>query len=676
MADHSSVQEAETAAANKAREIAEAAIRLTLQKQQQQRPEDTKLYKDFYRAYRDKGVDDKTAKSAAADMAAGFGAKDSEAVRQAEAQVVQRAQQAQEYRTVVKTAADRSKPMAERRQALDRTDQLETQLGIKGQTAEAKAQVINQLDAPAKQIEAAPKDNPVAKAALLLDQQKAYEKEGASPKTAKAASREVVDQALGAADGAAVKQAHQEIRQHQLLKEMYQGVYEKNGVSPELAAKAADQLARGNGANRSKAVRQAHAQALSEVKQAQNTSPEQSSQSTESKPVVNRSPEASQQASPQPTPQIQAEQSAPKPEAQQQTTEASSVQSTPSNEATTAQSESLWQQHSPTEQGKQLRPEVNYEDNAVLNDAHFAYNALSTGATTAEVKDSILRNSPEANSMEAQKASNYADRVISRAEQARDQTTAPTKATVAQPQPSATALQSPTPAAVSPQSEQPQVAQPKLDSKAIYNQFSESKASGVFATMAKKDVRTNDMAIASRALEAGYSPVEVKAVIAQNSPHAKSLRGPDTYGARTVEKAQATDSFSKQAPDVIWKQTQASSGQTNKTDKAIVHSALKAGYNPEHIGKAISKNSPTAQQSADASQYGKGVVKEVQEEIKEEKQSNQSGKKAEKGQATDQKREKSASKKVAQSKQTKPSTKNITGKRKVRSKSKGQGMEM
>ena len=165
MSDHSSVQEAETAAAGKTRELTEAAIRLLLQQRaklaqdnnkQPPAPTDkhTGLFEDFYQAYRDRGVDRETAKAAAADAALGLGSKDSGMMQQAEAQIARKAQQAEQYRTAVNTAANESNPTNVRLQAARESKDLETGLGIADKTPEEKAKTINQFKPKARTQEA------------------------------------------------------------------------------------------------------------------------------------------------------------------------------------------------------------------------------------------------------------------------------------------------------------------------------------------------------------------------------------------------------------------------------------------------------------------------------------------------------------------------------------------
>lgn len=644
MSDHSSVQEAETAAAGKVREMSEAAIRLLLRQRQQstaenkqstaenkqstaenkqpQAPTDkhTKLFDDFYQAYRDRGVDRETAKAAAADAALGLGSQDSGMMQQAEAQIVKKAQQAEQYRTAVNTAANESNPVNVRLQAARESKDLETGLGITGKTPTEKAETINQYEpeARAQEAQASVQLEPTqsmtgtsqtAREALRQDYQNGYEQQGARPETAKAASHEVVNQAAGASDGPAVAQAHQEIRQHQVLKDMYQGVFEKNGVSPEVASQAADQMARGNGAAQSPEVRKAHDQALANIGKAQQISTAPAQQPAVEKNGANQSPEARQVASPIPT---NAPQSAPStevakpiPKAQRnQASRTQPVQSKPTPkverpiQAAAAQfSDSLWQRHSPTEQGTGTSG-VDYKSKPELGDKRFAYNALSAGASKADIQQSIIHNSPEAGKSANPKQ--YADQTISEVAQrlsaalgqqlqTRPATTmqsgaAEQKATgqakPVKPQPSRVAVRSsqlqvstsnrdaveqnassqkPATAQSQPVAEvtQPAALEQRLTSKEIYSKFSEAEGTGVFARMSKKNARVNDLAVAQKAIAAGIDINDIEAAIAENSPHAQTLRGADIYAKRTVGKAQ-------KVPGRDLKETQADQGQKSE----------------------------------------------------------------------------------------------------------------
>ena len=271
MSDHRAVQETETAAAGKVSELTEAMIRVLLQQraeQAKQPPGDPDLFRSFYQAYQENGVDNRTARDAAADAATGLGSKDSPAMAKAEGQAISHAQkQAKEYRSVTATAVDPNATTAVQQQANARRKDIERSLGIQDQPLALRAQTINGLD-PNR-----------AQAALKTTYRTALEQNGASPQTAATASKDLANN-RGAADSPATAQAHQEIHQHNVLKHMYQGVFEKHRVSPEVSAVAADQLARGNGANRSVEVRRAHKQALANIKNPQRVSSVRTSELT------------------------------------------------------------------------------------------------------------------------------------------------------------------------------------------------------------------------------------------------------------------------------------------------------------------------------------------------------------------------------------------------------------
>jgi hypothetical protein len=268
MTDHNSVKEAETAAAGKVSELTEAVIRTLLQQRAEQQqpprpyvpsPGDAALFNSFYQQYRNYGVDDLTARDAAADAAIGLGSKDSPAMARAEEQAIAYAQQqAQEYRSVTAIAVNPDTPLAVQQQANARRKTIEGNLGITNQSLEVKAKTINGLD---------PHGQP-PRQALQTSYQAKLQQNGVSPKTAAAASKALTN-GKGAGDSPPIAQAHREIHQHHVLKHMYQGVFERHHVSPEVASQAADQLARGNGANRSVEVSRAHSQALANIEYTQ-----------------------------------------------------------------------------------------------------------------------------------------------------------------------------------------------------------------------------------------------------------------------------------------------------------------------------------------------------------------------------------------------------------------------
>ena len=495
MTDHSSVQQAEAAAAGKASELTEAMIRVLLQQraeqakergnpQEKQQPSppyvpsagDATLFESFYRAYRENGVDRRTARDAAADAAIGLGSKESPMIQQAEAQAIAHAQkQAQEYRSVTATAGNLSTPTAQKQQANTQRKDLERSLGIQGQTPEVKAQTINGLDPQERphaqqphippepvlsqqaQDEPNSQPKPVESRRKALEQtyQEPLETQGAKPRTAEAASRDLAD-GKGAADSPVVAQAQQEIHQHQVLKNMYQGVYEKHGVSPEVAAKAADQLARGNGVNRSPEVRTAHNQALMNLENSQQVAQANGN---------NRSAEPRQ---------------APTPEA------ASSNLSPEDNQA-------------------RLKAAV---QEAPLQEAPLqAKNEAST--------DGAL---PQANPLAQQ----------------------------------------------------------------IWNDFGPGE-NGVFATMhkgSKTIQKETDLSVAKEALLAGHDPKDIQTAISQHSPYAQTLRGPDSYASRTVERAEQSSEVKAkraqaQAQDARPSRKEAQKNQANRPNRSSTNNKPK-----------------------------------------------------------------------------------------------------
>ncbi|NJM97956.1 MAG: hypothetical protein HC800_13090 [Phormidesmis sp. RL_2_1] len=400
MSDHRSVQEAETAAAGKASELTEAMIRLLLQQRaedakqrsnqnqedgsQQAKssqpyipsPGDETLFRDFYKAYREHGVDESTARDAAADAAIGLGSQDSPSMAEAEAQAIAHAQgQAKEYRTATATAVNPDAAPAEQQQANARRREIEENLGINGKPPEVRAQTINGLD---------PKQT---QAALKTTYQTTLEQNGASPQTAAAASKDLVSQ-KGAADSQPVAQAHREINQHNVLKNMYQSVFEKHGVSSEVASTAADQLARGNGANRSQAVRRAHNQALANIE-----NPQQATVSPIRKPVARENDVA-------------------------YSTETNRAQEKPAASVDTPQDSSsaqrIWNKYSPGESGvfesmAQGNPKMQQ-----MSDQLIAKNALLAGEDPKAVQQAITQNSPHAKTLN--RPGEYARRTVNKAE--------------------------------------------------------------------------------------------------------------------------------------------------------------------------------------------------------------------------------------------------------------------
>ncbi len=487
MADHESVQQAETAAAAKVSEMSEAMIRLFLQQRAEQAKErgnpqekpaqpyvpsagDTALFDSFYQAYRENGVDRDTAKAAAADAAIGLGSKDSPMIQQAEAQAIAHAQkQAQKYRVVTATAVNPATPPPQRQQANAQRKDLERSLGIRDQPVEVKAQTINGLDpkerpqaqqpniqpepVPPQQVQDAPHNQPEPsdskKRALEQTYQETLEAQGAKPETAEAASRDLAS-GKGAADSPVVAQAQQEIQHHQVLKNMYQGVYEKHDVSPEVASKAADQLAKGNGANRSPDVRRAHNQALANIEHSQQVAQTNS---------ANRSPETRQTPAP----------AAPAPNPSPENNQAQTSQAQPKG-------------------------------------------AVQTAPTQAKSEASTGGVSPQDNA---------------RAQQ-------------------------------------------------IWNDFGPGQ-NGVFATMHKGDKamqKATDISLAKNALLAGHNPKDIQQAISQHSPYAQSLRGPNSYASRAVEKAEHSDEVrakraKEQAQDARPSRKEAQQNQTNQQNRAV-----------------------------------------------------------------------------------------------------------
>ena len=201
MADHESVQQAETAAAGKVSELSEAMIRVLLQQRaeqakdrnqkQDQPPQpyvpstgDAALFNSFYQQYRENGVDNRTARDAAADAAIGLGSQDSPAMANAEAQAIAQAQQqAKEYRSVAATAVNPDTPAADRQQANVRRKEIEQDLGINDQPPEVRAQTINGLDPNGKQ----PRQQ------LQENYQETLQQHGVSPETAASASQDLAN---------------------------------------------------------------------------------------------------------------------------------------------------------------------------------------------------------------------------------------------------------------------------------------------------------------------------------------------------------------------------------------------------------------------------------------------------------------------------------------------------
>lgn len=378
MADHDSVQQAETAAAGKASELTEAMIRVLLQQraeQNKQTPGNPDLFRSFYQAYQENGVDKRTARDAAADAAVGLGAKDSPAMAKAEALAIAYAQrQAQAYRAATATAVNPDTPTAARQQANARRKDIEKNLGIADKPPEVRAQTIKGLD---------PKQS---QAALKTTYQATLEQNGASPQTAAVAGKDLANN-RGAADSPPIAQAHQEIHQHSVLKNMYQGVFEKHGVSPEVASQAADQLARGNGANRSIEVRRAHSQALVNIE-----NPQRASVARTSKPVAQESNTA-------------------------YPTETNGAQEKPSTGVDTPEDNSppqqIWDKYSPGENGVFESMARGNPRMQQMSDQLVAKDALLAGEDPKDVQKAIAQHSPHAKTLS--RPGEYALRTVNKA---------------------------------------------------------------------------------------------------------------------------------------------------------------------------------------------------------------------------------------------------------------------
>lgn len=391
MADHDSVQQAETAAAGKAGELTEAMIRLLHQREEENRqrnnqnkegtqsytpsPGDQTLFRDLYKTYRENGVSDRTARNAAADVVIGLGAKDSPAIAGAERQVIAYAQrQAEEYHAATATAVNPDTPTAARQQANARRKDIEKNLGIADKPLEVKARTIKGLD---------PKQT---QAKLKTTYQATLEQNGASPQTAAAAGKDLANQ-KGAANSQPIAQAHREIYQHTVLKNMYQGVFEKHGVLPEVASQAADQLARGNGANRSIEVRRAHSQALVNIE-----NPQQASSAQTPNPVAKENSAAYSNETNRP-----------------QEKPSASVDTPEGNSPT-----QIWDKYSPGENGVFESMAKGNPRMQQMSDQLIAKEALLAGEDPKAVQQAISQNSPHAKTLS--RPGEYARRTVKKAE--------------------------------------------------------------------------------------------------------------------------------------------------------------------------------------------------------------------------------------------------------------------
>ena len=659
MSDHSSVQGAQTAAAQKFKEISEAAIRLLFQQSRDNAtskkiptndPDKLKaneqLFRSFYEKFRENGVDDATAQAAAADATLGIGAKDSPAVERANAQILANAQGlAKEYQASAAIAQDTSLPISRRRQALDRIDEIKDGLGIRGKSREEQVDTISnllyppepqqttavaELAQPSQPEEAkqTASNSQSATETLRLTAQARFEQAGAKPETARLASYEFADQ-KGATPGLHTMRAHQEIEQHNVLKNMYQGVYEQHGVSSDVAARAADQLARGNGANRSNDVQQAHNQALNNISKGQQASVAPVEQSATATDSANRSPEDRPVTKPKVVNQTQRSPSSqpatPRPVSRTETvrsTKAKQTQEKPAVEenvpAAPKTPDLLWQKHSPTEQGAG-RSDIDYTTDSAANDKRFAYNALLAGASKEDVKASLLRSSPTV--QEKENPERHIDQIIGEAERllliANQQQSQPDIATDGTSQEQTSNAQQPpqasSQAAILPavskaqnntgQATQVKPAPPSLSPEHIYKAFDASQGSGVFAAVSKQNARVNDQAIAQAALAAGYLRSDIEKAISENSPHAQNLnqesKGHVTYARRTVGKAkEALDGN----PDGSDAKSEQKSEKTQVGEQSQDKQASKAAQN-----KPTKKSSKKSQKRTKVKSRGQGV---------------------------------------------------------------------
>ena len=458
MTDTTSVQSTQQAAATKTKELTEEFIRALLQ-QSKENAKDRKtptdkttnaptpeasnsLFKSFYQKYRQHGVDDATAQTAAADAALGFGAKDSPAIESAEQKVLSNAQSlAEEYQVNAAIAQDKSLPIAKRRAALDRIDGIEIALDIRGKSRDEKTEILSgllskqlQQAAATPQVEQqsvanatkpqpAPTQTPIenqtvnndrlATEALRQAAQEKFERAGAKPETARKASYEFATEG-GAKPGPHTRRAHQEIEQHNVLKQMYQSVYEQHGVLPDIAEKAADQLARGNGANRSNDVRQAHNQALTNIGKAQQASKEPVERAIVEKDGTNRSPEDRQATRPKIVDRAQPTSPQPAAEPKQADTkiEAPKPQLSPEqiyNKYDNGRNAGVFQ--SVMKNNPNLRRE---------NDLSIAKQAILDGHPLEAVREGIAQHSPHAQSLnqDSKGHESYAKRIVDKAQKA------------------------------------------------------------------------------------------------------------------------------------------------------------------------------------------------------------------------------------------------------------------
>ena len=177
---------------------------------------------------------------------------------------------------------------------------------------------------------------------------------------------------------------------------MYQGIYEKHGVSPEVAASAADRLAKGNGANRSSEVRKAHEQALNNISYAQQISDKQTSQPTQSAKSISNKTTAAQPASG---------------EQESQTAALRTRQQTSQQQVST---DRIWATFSPGENGVFQAMAKGNAAMQRLSDQSVAKDALLAGHEPLDIQKAIAQNSSHAQTLEYPR--DYARTIVKKAE--------------------------------------------------------------------------------------------------------------------------------------------------------------------------------------------------------------------------------------------------------------------
>ena len=152
MSDHRSVQETETAAAGKVGDLTEGMIRVLLEHRAEKNNQpdyNPNLFRTAYKRYQEKGVDKRTARDAAADIAVVEAMEVPQQFKTlilAEAQVIANAQQqAQNNRTEAATVTDPRASAEEKQRAAARMSKIEKDLGIDDRPREVKAQTISRL---------------------------------------------------------------------------------------------------------------------------------------------------------------------------------------------------------------------------------------------------------------------------------------------------------------------------------------------------------------------------------------------------------------------------------------------------------------------------------------------------------------------------------------------------